>query len=191
MGWKDSGEGWIQTYTGKRINPLNPDPSQICIEDIAHALANTCRFSGHTRDFYSVAEHSYCASKYVAPENALQALMHDSAEAYLNDIAKPVKPSVSVWTGKEMIPFKRAEAHLLGVIFKKFGISREMAKEVEEIDMRLCYTEGGQLMPDVSVWNWYVKPIGGLRFECWPPSYAYVMFMTRYDNLSKAEEGKA
>ena len=181
----DMKEGWIQTYKGKRINPLNPDPSQICIEDIAIALSNTCRFTGHTKGFYSVAEHSYWASKYVAPQNALQALMHDSAEAYLNDIAKPIKQSVSVWTGKEMIPFKRAEDHLLGMIFEKFGISKEMAPEVKEIDMRLCYTEGEQLMPDVSVWNWYVKPIGGLEFECWPPSYAYAMFMSRYESLIK------
>ena len=51
-------KGWIQTFTGKRMYPLDPKPEDICIEDIAHALSNICRFTGHTKKFYSVGEHS-------------------------------------------------------------------------------------------------------------------------------------
>ena len=46
-------KAWIQTYTRKAFDVLNPDPELICIEDIAHALSNQCRFTGHTREFYS------------------------------------------------------------------------------------------------------------------------------------------
>lgn len=43
---------WIQTYTGRRVEPLNLQPEQVCLDDIAHALSNKCRFTGHCREFY-------------------------------------------------------------------------------------------------------------------------------------------
>ncbi|MFC4230551.1 hypothetical protein ACFOW1_01525 [Parasediminibacterium paludis] len=49
----------IRTYTGLYMNVFDPTPEMICIEDIAHALSHQCRFSGHTKQFYSVAQHSY------------------------------------------------------------------------------------------------------------------------------------
>ena len=30
---------YITTYTGKHFDPVNPDASLLCIEDIAHALS--------------------------------------------------------------------------------------------------------------------------------------------------------
>lgn len=81
----------IYTYTGRTIRPLAPDPDDICIEDIAHALSNQCRFTGHTRKFSSVAEHSVRVSWLVPEEFRLEALLHDASEAYLSDIARPVK----------------------------------------------------------------------------------------------------
>jgi hypothetical protein len=58
---------WIQTFTGKQFNFADPQPDQICIEDIAHALANICRFNGHIKTHYSVAAHSVIAS-YLVPK---------------------------------------------------------------------------------------------------------------------------
>jgi hypothetical protein len=84
----------IYTYTGRTIRPLEPDPDDICIDDIAHALSQQCRFTGHTRRFSSVAEHSVRVARMVEdidPELALEALLHDASEAYLSDIARPVK----------------------------------------------------------------------------------------------------
>lgn len=69
---------WIQTFTGRQFWPLDPQPDHIDIADIAHALAHDCRFGGHCRRFYSVAEHSVLLSRAVAPEFRLAALMHDS-----------------------------------------------------------------------------------------------------------------
>ena len=48
---------WITTYTGKKFHILDPDPVDVCLEDIAHALSMMCRFNGHVRRFYSVGEH--------------------------------------------------------------------------------------------------------------------------------------
>ena len=63
---------WIQVYTGGQFWPLDPRPEEIHIEDIAHALALTCRFTGHCREFYSVAQHSLLVSYYVADQGGVQ-----------------------------------------------------------------------------------------------------------------------
>ena len=56
---------YLQTVSGRRVNPFDPDPEQLDIEDIARALANLCRFGGHSRVFYSVAQHSVIVSELV------------------------------------------------------------------------------------------------------------------------------
>ena len=48
----------IKTYTGKLVDPLNPDPELIEITDIAHALSFLCRGNGHVERFFSVGESS-------------------------------------------------------------------------------------------------------------------------------------
>lgn len=48
---------WTQTYSGRRITPTNLMPSQVFREDIEHALSMKCRYNGHCKLFYSVAEH--------------------------------------------------------------------------------------------------------------------------------------
>jgi hypothetical protein len=133
----------IVTYTGRVIDPLRPDPDQIVIEDIAHALSNMARFTGHTRVFYSVADHSIRCTAIVSQENSLTALMHDASEAYLTDIASPVKRD------PDFGPFYRsAEARLERVIAARFGLKYPYPKEVHDADDILFRTEQRDLMPD-------------------------------------------
>ena len=54
---------YLQTVSGRWVNPFDPDPEQLDIGDIARALANQCRFGGHCRVFYSVAQHSVIVSR--------------------------------------------------------------------------------------------------------------------------------
>lgn len=84
---------WIQTYTGKKFDLLNPSPLSVDIEDLAHALAHQCRFAGHCRRPYSVAEHSYWMATccVLDSEMVVHALLHDAAEAYTGDIIAPLK----------------------------------------------------------------------------------------------------
>ena len=85
---------WIQTFTGRAFDLSSPQPEQVCTEDIAHALANCCRYAGHSRWHYSVAQHSLLVAEIVAatdPELALAALLHDAAEAYIGDWSSPLK----------------------------------------------------------------------------------------------------
>jgi hypothetical protein len=91
----------IQTVSGIIIDPLNPDPNKINIHDIAYALSHICRFTGHTRRFYSVAEHSIrlfrAINSWYAPVTTQfvpilsWALLHDAPEAYVADLASPLK----------------------------------------------------------------------------------------------------
>ncbi len=83
---------YIQTFTGRRFYPADPRAWDVDIQDIAHSLSHLCRFNGHTRKFYSVAQHSVLVSAIVPESLALDGLMHDAAEAYLSDITSPVKP---------------------------------------------------------------------------------------------------
>ena len=44
MGGVDEPGPFIQTLSGRRVNPLDASPEDIDAADIARALANTCRF---------------------------------------------------------------------------------------------------------------------------------------------------
>ncbi|MGL5787527.1 MAG: phosphohydrolase [Bacteroidales bacterium] len=91
---------YITTFTGVHFDPVNPDPELIHLEDIAHALSLLCRANGHTRFFYSVAQHSLCCCKEASLRRLsvriqLGCLLHDASEAYLSDMPRPIKENLS------------------------------------------------------------------------------------------------
>lgn len=98
-GMHPAGPTTIDTYSGRRIDLAHPTPAAICVQDIAHALSNACRFIGHPTVFYSVAEHSCLVHDLVLAAGhgarwAAAALYHDAHEAYLGDVATPLKPLI-------------------------------------------------------------------------------------------------
>lgn len=129
---------WIRTFTGNKFWPLNPREEDVCIEDIAHALALRNRFSGHTRFPYSVAEHSagmvHRLATWGYTKDVLRwALLHDATEAYLPDIPTPIKSLIH--------GFVDIEKRLMNVIARKFGLKGEMPGVVKEIDQQICKVE--------------------------------------------------
>src|SRR5829696_6779365 len=103
---------YLQTVSGRWVNPFDPDPAQLDAGDIARALANQCRFGGHSRVCYSVAQHSVIVSELVEQrggdvEDVFAALMHDASEAYLGDMPHPLKHRSPLGAA-----FKDAEDHL-------------------------------------------------------------------------------
>jgi hypothetical protein len=82
---------WIRTATGRHLDLTASTAADIDPLDLARGLARTCRFAGQCDAFYSVAQHSVLASFNVPPQDALHALLHDAAEAYLGDLTGPLK----------------------------------------------------------------------------------------------------
>jgi len=131
--------GWIQTYTGRKFVVMDPDPECIVIEDIAHSLANQCRYAGHCLQFYSVAEHCYHLWALASPENKHVALMHDATEAYLVDVPRTVKEALGDYRPLE---HKYAE-----IIAKRFNLEYPWPEEVHDLDNRILLDERAQNMP--------------------------------------------
>jgi 5'-deoxynucleotidase YfbR-like HD superfamily hydrolase len=137
---------WIQTFSGVRFFPFAPKGDDINIDDIAHSLSFLCRFTGHTRTFYSVAQHSLIVSAIVRNERARPwALMHDGAEAYIGDISSPMK--------KFAPDLKLAERLIQTTMRDKWAIpyDQEIADEVHRADLWLCYEEAKLLLPNSEV----------------------------------------
>lgn len=194
---------WIQSASGLQVYPLDPRPEEIRIGDIAHALSHVCRFAGHSRFFYSVAQHSVLASLAATPASALPALLHDAAEAYMGDIARPWKRFLYVRVpgrGTEFIaPLKSMEHELLAVILSALGCPPEtdpVWEPVAEIDMRLLATEARDLMsPMHDEWsNTFKKSPCEARYaynpypdeiEEWAPRTAKAIFLDRYAKLTR------
>lgn len=127
------GDAWIQTYTETRFFPFNPRAAEINLTDIAHALSNQCRFSGHTYKFYSVAQHCTIVSRALPPEHAAWGLFHDAAEAYLVDLPTPIKRCLP--------EYLEAEERILRAVAERFDLSWPMPEEVKLADKRVLATE--------------------------------------------------
>lgn len=131
---------WILTHSGKHFDLIDPQPDMIAVLDIAHALANCCRYAGHCRAYYSVAQHSVLTSEIVPAEFALEALLHDASEAYLGDVTRPLK---------HLLPDYRAiEWKVESVIRAAFGLPDAQSHPVTVADRILLATERRDLMPD-------------------------------------------
>lgn len=129
---------WLQVYSGRQFWPLDARPEDVDIIDIAHSLSLQCRYAGHVKSFYSVAEHCLHVSRYVPQEFALIGLLHDASEAYLVDIPRPVK--------RFMPEYKVAEKALEAVIAERFGLQFPWPSDVMDIDNRILLDERAQLI---------------------------------------------
>lgn len=185
---------WILTRTGVRFWPLDARPDEIRLFDVSGALSNTCRFAGHCRKFYSVAEHSVRVARYLEEHYtkrlAMAGLLHDAAEAYLGDIARPWKRFLWLETPSwPLRSFKTVEDSLLRVVYQGLEVAYPSLDEWELIhhaDEVLLATEYRDLMPqhpDWSMskeWGWEVLPTV-IEVAC--PEVAEVEFRTMFHRL--------
>jgi hypothetical protein len=174
---------YLQTVSGRWVNPFDPDPSQLDAGDIARALANQCRFGGHSRVFYSIAQHSVIVSELVEErtgdaEDAFAALMHDAAEAYLGDMPHPLKHRSALGEA-----FKAAEDRLDEEIRDRFHIKCDVL-EIKRVDRALLATERRAFSAE----NWPWPELEGfeplaIELEAWLPDEAADAFAQRYAQL--------
>ncbi len=120
---------YITTYTGKHIDPIEPEVTKFDIHDIAHALSLICRGNGHVKTFFSVGQHCInCALEAEArgytQRVVLACLIHDASEAYLSDVPRPFK---------QCLPqYRQIEDNMLVAIYERF-LGTPLTKEEEEL----------------------------------------------------------
>lgn len=194
------GPGVIETYSGRAYDFENPDPESIVLEDIAHALSNACRYAGHTKRFYSVAEHSVLVSRILEASGydfwSTVGLFHDAHEAYVWDAPRPIKPLLG--PDFERLAAKADEAictalfddgsglHILPSEFHDptIKLADDTALVAESLELMThgaerweSHPDVGPLPPKVQAW---VEETGGLGK---PPAVAKRMFQRRAEEL--------
>lgn len=167
---------YIVTVSGHRFYLLNPHMSRIDPVDIAHALSNLCRYTGHTHEFYSVAQHCVLVSRNVPERWAFDGLLHDAAEAYTGDLNSPLK---AILDGA----FSGIEAEIERAIAIKFGRQWPRDQSVKQADMRSYATEVRDITSSSVHFNGdgyepWPEPITG-----WSPERARTEWMDRFVEL--------
>lgn len=171
----------ILTSQGTYFDFVHPERSEINAEIIAHALSNICRFTGHCQTFYSVAQHAVLVSHLVPPGFAYQALHHDDAEAFVGDMASPLK---------KMLPgYKEIERRVEAEVFRRMGLPAKLAPEVKRADLIALRTEQRDLMhKNGGLWTSLegIEPDEGVSISPLPPHWAMRLYLDRHAELVAA-----
>lgn len=174
---------YVRTFTGGKFFALEPEYGDIRIEDIAHGLANLCRWGGQTKFYYPVAAHSVWVSLVVPKGHKLSALLHDASEGLgLADIASPFKAFLP--------DYKKIEDSAMTGICKHFGAQWPISPEVKKGDMLALYHERKALfdshpsvdkatIPMTAVPKGWVLPTWNYRD--WTPEKVERMFLDYFE----------
>ncbi len=171
----------IVTFTGRVVDPLDLAPDKVNIIDIAHSLANQCRFTGHVREFYSVGQHSvlcfWFASELGYPKPVRkQLLMHDGSEAYVADLARPVKRAAGLGEA-----YRAVEDSVQATVAQAFGLRFPFDERVHLVDNALLAAEQRDLMPRFR--HIEVPLIYPYEIRPWTPDKAKGAFLDAYEEL--------
>jgi hypothetical protein len=172
----------IITVEGTYFDFTDPDSAQYTIRSIAHALSFVCRFGGHCRKFYSVAQHCVLLSYIVPEEYALEGLLHEAGEPFCGDMPSPLKMLLPEYKVIE----KRVEASVL----KRFGIT-DMPPCIKKADIVMLKTEQRDLMRRQND-DWELTRGAETlkqKIRPWPAWYARWRFLRRYKELAKKRFG--
>lgn len=173
---------WIQTYSGKKFSFVDPQPEDVCIEDIAEHLGKQCRFVGATKEFYSIAQHSVFVSKIVSfQEYGYAGLLHDAGEAYYGDISSPLKMALSEFVSKNWaLILNRIDI----VVSMALNVPYPLPESVKHADLVALATERRDLMlPCDLEWPIELPEPHPEIIRPWYSTYAIDTFYRRYEEL--------
>lgn len=170
----------IRTFTGKKFYWDRPEDNELDIRDIAHALSMNCRWTGHVREFYSVAQHSVFVARHCPTEHWLAGLLHDAAEAYVHDTPTPLKLFLA---DAGFTAFADLDERVDRAIWTQFGLTWPRHESVKVADQRMLATEHRDLMNGGSVpfepYDFTITP--------WSPQRAEAEFLICYHMLAHKE----
>lgn len=175
---------WIGLLSGGQFNYNKPEESDVTLDDLASALSNICRFAGHLPAFYSVAQHLVNTSRIVPAELAFDALMHDTAEAFTNDLPTPLKWSLPI--------FKELEVKIESAMANKFGFNFPYHPDVKLADTQMLLLEKKYVKKDDSFWPHYQgyeyeHLVDLVDLKPWQPCRAKREFLERFDELTNGK----
>ncbi len=180
---------WIALLSGGQYFYHDPHNSTVTLDDLASSLSNICRFSGHLPEFYSVAQHLVNTSRIVAPEFAFDALMHDTAESFINDIPTPVK-----WALPELKMFEQTAEEAMAA---KFGFNFPYPPEVKYADTVMLILEKNFVKKEYGPWPQYEEIerevladkslLDKVNLKGWQPCRAKREFLERFEELNSGE----
>ncbi len=152
---------WMQTYSGKKFSFLDPQPEDVCFDDIIMSLSQTCRFNGHCEGFYSVAQHSMFVSSLVK-ENKLTALLHDAPEAYYGDLSTPFKAALEQKIGSG---WRAILNEIDKVVSIALNYEYPIPENVKDADLVMLATEKRDIMKPL---DWEIVLPQPAFFHCQP-----------------------
>ena len=172
---------WMLTASGRAFWPLDPRAEEVDIDDIATALSHQGRYYGHTRHYYSTAQHStemarWFMAKRDAPM-AREALLHDGQEAYVGDVIRPLKP---------FLPgYAEIEGRCEVAVRRRFGLAEEMPAAVKQADRQILVDEMIALFPADALARFGLAMRARLGLEIRPlfPTVARDRFMATFREL--------
>lgn len=175
------GEG-IELLNGQMFDYLNPSATpEVSIEELAHILSNVCRFAGHVRYFYSVAQHALNVSLIVDQAHRKAGLLHDTAEGFTNDITTPLKFVIGP-------VFKQIEVGIETDMARRFGFQYPLSDEVKLADLQMLAIEKEVLKPFPSHWAILdgidIEPIRHIPLMApMTPEQAKAAFLQRWEEV--------
>lgn len=184
-------KAYIITFTGRKFNLLEPRLEDLNFEDIAHSQAMQCRWTGHSKHHYSIAQHGYYCSVLGPEETALWNLLHDGSESYIGDMNRPLKHYTDAGEA-----YRKVEWPIQNLVYNAAGLFAPLnehgeiiePKSVKIADEAMLYAEQAQLLPPVEFET--SNPYGrskaaNIMIEEWTPKYAERMFAERFEYLYK------
>jgi hypothetical protein len=175
---------------GQYFDFLDPASSEWGALELAIALGKCCRFAGHCKGFYSVAEHSVYVANLVPAEHRLAALLHDAHEAFTGDITYPLKQLIG-----ELI--KPIEARIDAVLFSRFGVSLPLPDTIKRADRIMLWHEQRMIMGNSDKWAGAEPPEDAVlsflpQHMGWPPNRACFEWLRQVQiEMNKGDEVQA
>lgn len=154
----DSPMNPLMMLQDRAIDPFATDDWRPRTDEIITALPNINRYNGHTRFPYSVAQHSILCTRIAAsnyklnkPHQRLFFLLHDGAEAYLQDIIRPIKKFSTALNASYMQAENEITENIMYMMMPSHHVEEVLSDDFQsmakEIDTRMAVTEVEQLMP--------------------------------------------
>jgi len=193
---------WQRMLSGRRLDLLDPDPSDVDIADIAHGLARVARWNGQTigAHSFSVAQHTVLVERIADATSGegwtrgwrRAALLHDAAEYVIGDLISPFKTAIG-------LDYKAFELRLMAAVHRRFDLPDELppqvAARIKAADRIAAYFEATRLAgftedegatyfgvpSELPVDLWAEMT----RMVAWPAERAQAAFLARFRELAE------